>query len=216
MTDLLRPLSAVALFAVSLHAQDLIPRELQPSDDRVSYSPITLKEKYFFSLEQMFTGPRISATLIRTAMDHAQAAPHAWGSDAPSFSVRLASHIGRNFVRTTISSGIRGIDHEDPRYFYSRKEKAWDRTRYAVIHSFIVHNDNGSTMPAYSRFISDFGMPFLAQTWHPEGVHPSRAMRAGGISLGVGVGITVAQEFWPDIRKKLHLIPATAPVPLHN
>jgi hypothetical protein len=174
------------------------------------YTPITLKQKYIYSIEQMFSGPRLMAILAHTAIDQAEVTPHAWGSDAPAFGVRAASLFGRSFVRATIASGIRGLDHEDPRYFYSHKQNNLDRIKYAVAHTFEVRNDNGSMMPAYSRFLGDFGMPFLAQTWRPGGINAPDALRSSGISIGMGIGMTVAQEFWPDVKHALHLGPGTA------
>lgn len=171
------------------------------------YSPISLKQKYEYSLEQMFSGPRLLAIIARTALDQVEVTPHAWGSNAPALGVRVASQFGRSFVRATLSSGMRGLDHEDPRYFYSHKKKPWDRTKYALIHTFEVRNDNGSMMPAYSRFLGDFGMPFLAQTWKPGGLNVPDALRSGSLSIGMGMGMNVVVEFWPDVRHALHLGP---------
>lgn len=174
------------------------------------YTPITLKQKYIYSLEQMFSGPHLMAILAHAGMDQARDVPHAWGPDAPAYGVRAASLFGRSFVRATIASGIRGLDHEDPRYFYSHKTNPWDRTRYAIVHTFEVRNDNGSMMPAYSRFLGDFGMPFLAQTWHPNGINAPDALRSAGIGIGMGMAMNVALEFWPDVKHMLHLGPGAA------
>jgi hypothetical protein len=197
-------------------AKDTAPTEalLNTADEHANqappYTPITLKQKYIYSIEQMFSGPRLIAILAHTAIDQAEVTPHAWGSNAPAFGVRAASLFGRSFIRATIASGIRGIDHEDPRYFYSHKQNNFDRIKYAVAHTFEVRNDNGSMMPAYSRFIGDLGMPFLAQTWRPGGVNAPDALRSSGISIGMGIGMTVAQEFWPDVKHALHLGPGAA------
>ena len=174
------------------------------------YKPITLKQKYEYSLEQMFSGPRLISILTHAAIDQAEVSPHAWGSNAPAFGIRTASLFGRSFIRATIASGIRGIDHEDPRYFYSHKKDNFERVKYAVIHTFQVHNDNGSMMPAYSRLLGDFGMPLLAQTWRPGGINVPDALRSSGIGIGMGIGMTIAQEFWPDVKHALHLGPGTA------
>jgi hypothetical protein len=206
---------------------DAKPAETKPSSDKaplhtllntedstdqtaVPYTPITLKQKYEYSLEQMFSGPRLLSIIAHTALDQVEVSPRGWGSNAPSLGVRVASEFGRSFVRATISSGIRGLDHEDPRYFYSHKKSNYERVKYAVIHTFEVHNDNGSMMPAYSRFLGDFGMPFLAQTWKPGGINVPDALRSGGIGIGMGIGMTIAQEFWPDVKHALHLGPGTA------
>ena len=102
-------------------AQALLNTEEQQADQQVPYKPITLKQKYEYSLEQMFSGPRLISILAHAGIDQAEVTPHAWGSDAPAFGIRTASLFGRSFVRATIASGIRGLDHEDPRYFYSHK-----------------------------------------------------------------------------------------------
>jgi hypothetical protein len=197
-------------------AKDTAPTQalLNTTDEQANqappYTPITLKQKYIYSIEQMFSGPRLMAILAHTAIDQAEVTPHAWGSNAPAFGVRTASLFGRSFVRATIASGIRGLDHEDPRYFYSHKQNNLDRIKYAIAHTFEVRNDNGSMMPAYSRFIGDLGMPLLAQTWRPGGVNVPDAFRSGAISLGMGMGMSVALEFWPDVKHALHLGPGTA------
>lgn len=180
-------------------------------DPLPAYAPITLKQKYKYSIEQMISGPRLMAILAHTAITQVEVVPHAWGSDAPAFGVRAASLFGRSFARASITSGIRALDHEDPRYFYSHKQRNWDRTKYALIHTFEVYNDNGSMMPAYSRLVGDFGMPFLAQTWHPNGINVPDAFRSGGMAIGASMGISIAVEFWPDIKKTLlHRGPGTA------
>lgn len=196
-------------------AQDTAPSQslanMEGQNDQTPpYKPITLKQKYEYSLEQMFSGPRLIAILAHTAIDQAEVTPHSWGSNAPAFGVRAASLFGRSFVRATLTSGIRGLDHEDPRYFYSHKTNDWERTKYAVIHTFEVYNDNGSMMPAYSRLIGDFGGPLLAQTWRPGGFNGTDALRSSGISIGMGIGMTIAQEYWPDVKHALHLGPGAA------
>jgi hypothetical protein len=198
-----------------MSAQDTAPAHPllntdEQTDPTPPYAPITLKQKYEYSLEQMFSGPRLVAILVHTAIDQTEVNPHAWGSNAPAFGVRAASLFGRSFVGATITSGIRGIDHEDPRYFYSHKKDNLDRIEYALVHTFEVHNDNGSMMPAYSRFIGTFGMPFLAQAWRPGGFNAPDALRSGCIGIGLGMAMTLAQEFWPDVKHALRLGPGAA------
>ncbi len=214
MTPVVLTTGLLVLSVSNSLAQDSKPDAILTTDAKSDsfppYTPITLKQKYIYSVEQIFSGPRLMAILSRTAIDQAEVIPHRWGSNAPAFGVRVASVFGRSLVRTTIASGIRALDHEDPRYFYSHKKTNWDRTKYAIVHTFEVHNDNGSMMPAYSRFIGDFGMPFLAQTWRPGGVNAPDALRSGAMGIGMGMGMTIAQEFWPDMKHALHLGPGTA------
>jgi hypothetical protein len=170
----------------------------------LTYTPLTLKEKYVDSMKLIFSGPRLISLLTRAGFDSAGKTSDGWGSGADAYGVRLASRFGRSFLRQNIAFGVRAIDHEDPRYFPSRSQSAWQRTKDAMAQTFVCHNDSGNLMPAYSRFVADFGMPFIAQQWRPESTRTvSEGFRSGGISLGMGVGLNVATEFWPDFKKEL-------------
>ena len=72
-----------------------------------------------------------------------------------------------------------------------------------IAQTFVVRNDNGRTMPAYSRFISTYSMPLIAQTWRPEPLSVGREIGNGTIGMATGIGYNVIQEFWPDVKKML-------------
>jgi hypothetical protein len=208
---------ALFLFALGsspyLLAQDIVdtPEDKDEAVDSapvtvqtLSYTPLTLKQKYTYSLKLIFSGPRVISLLTRAGFDSTGKSSDGWGTGADAYGIRLASRFGRSLLRQNIAFGIRALDHEDPRYFPSQSHNAWKRTKDAMAQTFVCHNDNGNLMPAYSRFIADFGMPFVAQQWRPESTRTvAEGFRSGGISLGMGVGINVATEFWPDFKKEL-------------
>jgi hypothetical protein len=168
------------------------------------YTPLTLAEKYKFSLNKVFGPSAMLAAGLHAGLDQAGVGPHDWGRGSDAFGVRLASRFGRSLVRQNVAFGVRALDHEDPRYFVSGQGGPLKRTWYAMVHTFVVHNDNGSMMPAYSRFVADYGMPFIAQQWRPGRFRTvPEGLGAGTCALGLGVGMNIGREFWPDLRKKL-------------
>ena len=82
--------------------------------------------------------------------------------------------------------------------------------KYALSRTFLARKDtvpDGSVwIPAYSRLIADFGMPFLAQTWRPEGFNIPRGFRQGSVAVGTGFASNMWTEFWPDIRKRFKIL----------
>jgi hypothetical protein len=126
-----------------------------------------------------------------------------WGLGAGAIGPRIASDFGRRFLRQNIAFGVRALDHEDPRYFRSGQGNVLSHVRYAAIHTFLVRNDNGSAMPAYSLFVSASTMPFIAQSWRPESFSMARGFGGGGVSIGVALATNIWNEFWPDLRAKL-------------
>jgi hypothetical protein len=166
-------------------------------------APLTLPQKYTYSLKQIFDPARLLLFGIRAGIDQATGTPGAWGGGTASFGIRTASHFGSGFVRENIAFGIAAMDHEERRYFrLGESSSGWTRTRHAVRHAFIVQNERGGMMPAYSNFIADLGTPFIAQQWRPGGIKGMRELRGGSISLGVDAASNLWREFLPDFAKR--------------
>lgn len=174
------------------------------------YVPLDLTHKFLYSFNEMMGPTEMLGFTVKAAMDQAQKSPSAWGSGIDSFGVRVASRFGRGFLRENIAFGIRALDHEDPRYFRVGTGAGGSRVKYALSRAFLARKDtvpDGSVwIPAYSRLISDFSMPFLAQTWRPEGFNVPRGFRQGSIAVGMGFASNLWMEFWPDIRKRFRIL----------
>ncbi len=182
--------------------QDETSGSASASSPSTLYTPLTLREKYMYSFNRVFSGPRAVSLLTHAAYDSVSRNSDGWGNGMDAFGVRLASHFGRSLLRQNIAFGIRALDHEDPRFFQSESQNAWKRAKDAIVQTFVVRNDSGRLMPAYSRFIADYGMPFIAQQWRPPGTRTiGEGFRAGSAALGATVGLNVAQEFWPDLKR---------------
>ena len=79
----------------------------------------------------------------------------------------MASGFGQQLVREQIEFGVWAIDHEDPRHRAVGCNGVWPRTKYAIVHTFVARRDDGGQMPAYSRFIGDYGAGFVSREWYP-------------------------------------------------
>jgi hypothetical protein len=187
---------------VGLFAQVPDPPSDVASAADADYTPLTSKERYLYSIDQVISLPRLLGIIARTSVDQATDTPSGWGGGTEGYAVRLASHFGRAFVHENVAFAVRAIDHEDPRYFVLGHGSTWTRVKYATKATFVVRRDNGDMIPAYSRFVADFSMPFISQTWRPDSIHGGRELRSGTMGLGVGVANNVFLEFWPDLKRK--------------
>ena len=168
-----------------------------------AYVPLSLEQKYMFTVARVAGPGPIIALGFHALIDDAMNRPRQWGTDEGSIALRTASAFGRSFLRQNIAFGVRALDHEDPRYFRSGRGRVLSRVRYAAVHTLTARNDNGSTMPAYSLFVSAATMPFIAQSWRPEPFGVGRGFRGAGIGIGVAIGADLWNEFWPDFRARL-------------
>jgi hypothetical protein len=191
---------------VQIPEQDLVPQQIAPAPANPAndaYVPLTLWQNYAWSLNQIFGPGELFVVAARTAFDHSRSNPSSWGGGAEGYAMRAASRLGRVAVRQEIAFAVRALDHEDPRYFRSPRAGGWNRVRYAVGRTFVVRNERGGTMPAYSLLVADFATPFIAQTWRPEPIDAGRELRGGAVGIGFAVAGNLGREFWPDIRNDI-------------
>ncbi len=57
-------------------------------------------------------------------------------------------------------------------------------------------------MPAYSRFVADYGTPFVERQWRPEPFRASMGLKIGTISLGIGSLVNLGQEFLAGCKER--------------
>jgi hypothetical protein len=172
-----------------------------PSD---IHTPLTATQQYLWSLHQVFDPTRLFFLAAHAAIDHSRDDPAGWGQGSTGYTTRVANYLARAAVRENMAFAIRELDREDPRYVRSASAGVWKRTRYAISRTLVARNDRGGSMPAYSTLVSNFATPFIAQTWRPEPVSAGHELRSGGLGLGLIAAGNIGQEFWPDLRGKLH------------
>ena len=166
--------------------------------DSTNTEPLTLKEKYRIALNRSVDPIEFVRIAAGAAIDQARNYPEEWGQGWDAFGVRMASGFGQQLVREQIQFGVWAIDHEDPRHRRSGLHGVWPRTKYAIVHTFIARRDDGSQIPAYSRFLGDYGAGFVSREWYPARFHHvQQGLDAGSVSLGLDVGLNVAREFIP-------------------
>jgi hypothetical protein len=120
---------------------------------------------------------------------------------------------GRYYWRTFVD-GVSGtffteaivpaITHEDPRYYTLGHGGFFRRTGYAVSRAFVTKTDSGGTSFSYSEVVGNGLEAALSNAYYPPQERGlSQTARNWGTQMESAVLNHVAQEFWPDIRKKL-------------
>lgn len=198
---------AILLPAASALAQNdesFSPEPEVAADPALDPPPLTLRENYSYTANQIFGVPEILRMAGRAAIDHIEDAPKGWGPGYDGYALRFGSHLGVAMVRENIAFGIRALDGEDPRYARLGKGPLWKRVGYAAERTFLVRRSNGGLMPAWSLLIANYSTPFIAQQWRPDGTMGGRELRTGSIGVGLSVTQNLYLEFWPDVKKKFH------------
>ena|SRR5581483_1741055 len=167
-----------------------------------AWTPLTIRENFRYGFNRVFNPGKLLLFGVEAAMDQEREVPGRWGEGMQSYEARYADRFGRALIRENMAFGVRVLTGEDPRYEPSHDSGLWRRSKHAVIGAFVVRGRNGRVMPAYSRFVSDYGMPFIAEQWKPEPFNPAHALSVGTGGIGIAVASNLAAEFWPDIRRR--------------
>jgi hypothetical protein len=122
---------------------------------------------------------------------------------AKRYGVQFADGTIENFMTKAIFPSLL---HQDPRYFQLGKGGFWHRLGYAAGRILITRSDSGNTQFNYSEI---FGAATAAGistfSYHPrDDRHLGNAVDVWGTQLAYDTLSYVAEEFWPDIRRKLH------------
>jgi hypothetical protein len=180
-------------------AADVGPKSPQWSglsvEDKLRYDG-----RHFFDVENfVFAG-------VGAALDQWRDRPSEWGEGWGAFGERYASHIGQYAIQRSIMFPVQAIDHEDARYFRSKRTSYRGRIGDAFLHTIWRPSDTGEMMPAYSEFLGDYGAAAVSRMWWPERFHHGSAIFvAGSDTLLVDAGINVLHEFAPDLKRWLHM-----------
>src|ERR1700751_1964640 len=141
----------------------------------------------------------VLAPAFGAAVNQARDEPPEWGQGAAGYGTRFASGYGRTLISRPIRFGVAAVDREDPRFHPSNETGFARRAAAATLHVFVVQTDDGSQIPAFSRFAGIYGAAFLSNAWYPESrANATHALLRGTTALSATVGWNVLREFWPD------------------
>jgi hypothetical protein len=167
--------------------------------------PMTVGQKFQYHLRHSFDAVEAVRAVAGGAIDEGREHPGAWGTGWDSYGARVASHFGQHLMKEQIEFGMQALDHESPLHLRSKRTGFKNRAVDALRNTFICENDNGKLMPAYSRFVADYGAAFISRAWYPREYHNVEAgISAGSVAIGVDVGMNFLREFGPDIKRVFH------------
>lgn len=181
----------------------------QPNPDAGPQSPqwkrLSVADKLRYDSRHFFDIDNIVYAGIGASVDQLRDRPGAWGQGWGPFAERYGSHLGQYAVQRSIMFTIQAVDHEDARFFRSKRHSVHGRIGDAFLHTIWRHDDSGGMMPAFSEFLGDYGAAAVSRTWWPDRYRTGRAIFfAGSDTIFIDAGINVLHEFAPDFKRWLH------------
>ena len=173
--------------------------QIPPPDPAYYHSNRERFDGYIF---RTYTDPvRLTWLLIDSAKDTCYRDPHQWDRSAESYSVRVASGLGRRIVRNTAMYGFESLLREDSRYRPSGEKGLRKRITFAIRNSVLSYKPDGSMEPAYGRMAAGVVGAAISSTWHPQSIQPGTLLRGIGQSAIDRAGNNLLAEFEPDLKR---------------
>ncbi|HVZ20323.1 MAG TPA: hypothetical protein VG871_04635 [Vicinamibacterales bacterium] len=136
-----------------------------------------------------------------TAVD----SPPEWQRTWNGFGKRYMAREGNVAVSNGIEAGVGALWDEDPRYFRAAPGSTFMARIGHAVRDAVVARRHDHAIPAYARYTANVGTVFIAESWLPPSASTAgnRTLRIGS-ALGGRALANLWQEFWPDVRTRLH------------
>lgn len=165
---------------------------------------LDLNAKFRIHAERSFGPSAVGIRLTRAGILQLADSPAEWGQGTSGYTRRLASSFATSGIRNGLAWGLDSALRQDPRYFRSTSRGFWRRMGHALRGTITTRTDRGGETLSTWRLGSAYGAAFLSNQWHPDRLNTTRHGIAGGsIRLGFDAATNVADEFWPDIKRKI-------------
>ena len=165
---------------------------------------MTAGEKFRYGMTHAVHPTDFFQTALGSGLAQWRNAPYEWEQGWDAYGQRYASRFGQHLVKRAAVLTAQVLDGEDPRRLRSERTGLRNRAVDALKYTFVAQRDNGTRGFAWSRIAGSYAGGFISRAWHPERVRTfGNGLGAGTISLGVETGMSVLNEFMPDIMRKL-------------
>lgn len=193
------PPKPVALYNL-LQRKSIVFPDIAYSTERLSVG-----QKFKLSVDNSISVDSITWSMLGSAVGQADNSPTGYEQGWDGYAKRFGSDMGREastefFGTFIIASAL----HEDPRFYAEVNPKFFHAVKYSVQHVFIMSNDDGHEVVAWSRLGGPLMAEGLANVYYPD-----RNRTVGdtffryGLDLASRAGGNMLREYWPVFIKKI-------------
>src|SRR6266481_9892846 len=173
--------------------------------NRQDAAPLTHGEKFHLFIKSAFDPFSFASAGFQAGLGQLQNEFPGYGQGAAGYGKRygasFADQVSSNFFA---NFAYPALLKQDPRYFRLGEGPVGHRFLYSFAQEFTAHTDKGGRSFNWSNVLGAFSSGGLSNIYYPQtdrgfGLTISRS----AISLGYGAIGGLADEFWPDIQRKL-------------
>ena len=154
------------------------------------------KKRFHSYLNGMFGPMTVGKSVAYAGIGTWQNSPEEWGDHWDGFGRRVASGLGTNVIKQTITYGLGEAGKLDSSYSRSKKKGFGSKVMNAVISPVTARNTEGKRVFGYPRLVGIYTANVIArETWYPARYDWKDGMKTATFSLGMSVGFNLIKEF---------------------
>lgn len=174
----------------------LIGSSAENSSAQTPYVRPTAEQRSHRFLKETF-GPAAWAGIVAgSAFSTATNEPREWGGKLNGFGKRVASNLGRNVIRNTVTYSLDEALKLDSNYYRSEKRTVGAKIKNALLSTVTARKSNGKRTVGTPRLVGTYSAAIIAkEAWYPPRYTWKDGIRSGTISIGTRALINLVKEF---------------------
>jgi hypothetical protein len=177
---------------------------LKSQTEESPYEPITSRQRLRWFITSTIGPSHLAAGVFSSAFGTALDRPQEYGPHWAGFGSRYGMRLTGIVTGNAIEASAGSLWGEDPRYFRVPDRPVKERLRNIVRLTFVARGTDGTSQPAYARYMAISGNNFLSNMWRVQSeANTQDAFLRTGEGFAGRMAANAFEEFWPDIKSRI-------------
>lgn len=173
-----------------------------PSADNLA--PVTGRGRLAWAVKSTIGPPSLLADALAAGWRQAFNRPPEFGRGIDGYGKRYGMRLSTIGTSNLMEAGLGAIWDEDPRYHRSPEKSTKGRLRHALKMTVLAERSDGSSRPAYARYIAYAGSNAISDIWRPDSQQTAgNTLERVGFRFGGRLFGNLWVEFWPGVKQRL-------------
>jgi hypothetical protein len=168
-------------------------------------TPLSVGAKFKLYGKTMSDPVTISVVAAIALIRQARNSNPTYGQGFQGYDKRFGTFYADTAIGTLMTTAVfPTVLRQDPRYFRLGTGSKWHRAMYSVSRTFVTRADSGALQVNYSEIAGRAVAAGISNAYYPQSQRTlGNTVNVWGTAMLLNMVCNVAEEFWPDLRRKI-------------